>query len=147
MRSADVVILTMGAIIGILLAVIFWCRHRVHVLDTAYANELAKLQQIIDDKTKSSAAQRSTIKGQLAEQMYPLSDRCPYLLSDMRFMGMPVDYIIFDGYTECKDGGGQFREVIFGEVKSGSSQLSRHQRAIRDAINEGRVRWENINIS
>jgi len=98
------------------------------------------------NKNQSSNTQRAVIKGQLAEQFYPLTDRCQYHPSDMRFMGMPIDYIIFDGYTACKDEGGHINEIIFAEIKSGSSQLSRHQREIRDAVINGRVRWETINV-
>lgn len=98
-------------------------------------------------KKSQNTAQRATIKGHLAEQMYPLlTESCPYTLSDMRFMGMPVDYIIFDGYTDCKDGDGHIREIIFADIKSGQAQLSKTQRSIRDAISAGRVRWETINL-
>lgn len=108
--------------------------------------------KLLDDeleryKKSQNTAQRATIKGHLAEQLYPLlSEACPYVLSDMRFMGMPIDYIIFDGYTECKDGDGFIREIIFADVKSGQAQLSKAQRSIRDAINAGRVKWETINL-
>lgn len=95
---------------------------------------------------KSLSTQRAVIKGQLAEQLYPLSIDCPYTLSDMKFIGMPIDYIIFDGYTQCKDGDGEIREIIFADIKTGKATLSPHQRSIRDAVNSGRVRWETINL-
>lgn len=95
---------------------------------------------------KSLSTQRAVIKGQLAEQLYPISQQCPYILSDMKFIGMPIDYIIFDGYTECKDGCGEIREIIFADIKTGKATLSAHQRSIRDAVNAGRVRWETINL-
>lgn len=93
---------------------------------------------------KQTNTQRSVIKGQLAEQLYPLSDKCTFLPSDMRFIGNPIDYIVFNGYTNSKDGECSVEEVIFLEVKSGSARLSAPQRAIRDAINSKRVRWQTI---
>ena len=90
--------------------------------------------------------QRSVIKGQLAEQLYPASGACPYLPSDMRFLGHPIDYIIFDGLTTAKDGNGDFTEIVFAEIKSGSSKLSPHQAKIKRAVEDGRVRWETIHL-
>jgi predicted Holliday junction resolvase-like endonuclease len=99
-----------------------------------------------ENAKKSLSTQRSVIKGQLAEQLYPLAVDCPYTLSDMKFIGMPIDYIIFDGYTLCKDGEGDIKEIIFADIKTGKATLSPHQRAIKDAVNAGRVRWETINL-
>ncbi len=98
-------------------------------------------------KKSQNTSQRAVIKGHLAEQVYPLlTEQCPYNLSDMRFMGMPIDYLIFDGYTECKDANGDIREIVFADVKSGSAQLTKTQRSIKRAVEEGRVRWETINL-
>lgn len=127
------------------LCIILWLRQGR--IEQRHEEEIRLLQKEFE-KTKQVNVdkQRAVIKGQLAEQFYPLSGHCNYLPSDMRFLGMPLDYIVFDGYTECKDNDGSFREIVFVEIKSGSSQLSRHQRQIRDAINAGRVRWETINV-
>lgn len=94
---------------------------------------------------KHTNTQRSVIKGQIAEQLYPMTPQCPYHISDMRFIGNPIDYIVFNGYTNSKDGECRVEEVIFLEVKSGSARLSQTQRAIRDAINSGRVKFDTVN--
>lgn len=110
-----------------------------------YTDQIKELEgRLLSQKIKSTDTQRAVIKGQLAEQVYPLTSS--YQLSDMRFMGMPIDYIIFDGYTETKDGDGHIREIIFADVKSGKAQLSKTQRSIKDAVSEGRVRWETITM-
>jgi predicted Holliday junction resolvase-like endonuclease len=134
-------------IILILIGVLAYMVRYTQRIERAAQNSINDVRDYYEkNKTKSTDTQRAVIKGQLAEQFYPLTDRCDYLPSDMRFLGMPIDYIIFDGYTDAKDDGGQIREIIFAEIKSGSSQLSRHQRQIRDAVIAGRVRWETINV-
>jgi predicted Holliday junction resolvase-like endonuclease len=139
MYAAIIALIVTGLVAGIIVAYL-----RSIIAELREQN--TSLQNTLNSRAKSSAAQRSTIKGQLAEQMFPISDRCRYLPSDMQFIGKAFDYLIIDGYTDCKDDGGDIREVIFAEIKTGSSQLSSHQRKIRDAINSGRVRWETINL-
>lgn len=46
---------------------------------------------------------RSTLKGKIAEQIAPLLPEFLYNPADARFIGSPVDYIIFDGLTEVSD--------------------------------------------
>ncbi len=82
----------------------------------------------------SREGMRRSLKGKISEQMFPLfSD---YRASDMRFLGSPVDYIVFRGYSE-----GKIDEVVFLEVKSGGT-LSTVERSLRDAVERGKVRFE-----
>jgi len=65
----------------------------------------------------------------------------PYNPKDARFFGSPVDLIVFDGMDE-----GCVRDVVFLEIKTGSSALNARQRQIRDAITSGRVRWRELRL-
>jgi predicted Holliday junction resolvase-like endonuclease len=49
---------------------------------------------------------------------------------------MPVDYIIFEN-----------DKIVFLEVKTGRSSLSRTQRDIKKLITEGKVVWEEIRLT
>lgn len=91
---------------------------------------------------------RSVLKGKVAEQIAPLLPGFKYLPSDARFIGNPIDYIIFDGYTAVKDDGasGDNLEVVIADIKQGKSGLSSSQRAIARAIEAGRVRFEVIRV-
>ncbi len=112
-----------------------------------YALQLQSMQNIIDSRAKSSTAQRATIKGQLAEQFFPLMPQNTHEPSDMRFLGDFCDFIVVDGYGRCKDEGHDYIDgVTFIEIKTGKAQLSKHQKLIRDAIKAGRVHWETIHI-
>lgn len=95
-------------------------------------------------KLKTSiATQRSVVKGQVSEQIYPFLDR-RFNSSDMKFIGNPIDYIVFDGLSEEED---CVREIIFVEVKTGNARTNSHQRLIRECVEDKRVRWETIRLS
>jgi len=68
--------------------------------------------------------------GKIAEQIAPFLEDYPLDPRTARFIGDPIDFVHFD---EGK--------VTFVEVKSGKSQLSKKQRAIRDLIKEGKVEF------
>lgn len=84
---------------------------------------------------------RRVLKGQAAEQLAPLTQGFPYLPNDSRFLGSPIDYVIFDGLSDEEE-----VEVVFVEVKSGDSRLSGRESKVRDAIQAGRVRWEELRL-
>lgn len=84
---------------------------------------------------------RSTLSGRFLEQLAPHFPDFPYDPTDLRFLGTPVDYVVFDGMGE-----GTVDEVVFLEVKSGGSQLSSVQRRLREAVEAGAVRWETYRI-
>ena len=80
---------------------------------------------------------RSVVKGLVTEQMAPMLGDFPGDLSDARFLGSPIDYIVFDGLSD-----GDVDEIVFVEVKTHRGvNLTSSERAVRDAVNEKRVRW------
>jgi predicted Holliday junction resolvase-like endonuclease len=100
--------------------------------------------------SRKDAADRSryVLKGKIAEHMVPLlSDIFKYDLSDARFIGAPIDYLIFDGYTAVKDlNSNEPITVILADVKTGNARLSKTERRIKEAVEAGRVRWETIRL-
>lgn len=112
--------------------------------------EIRKLKtQLKTGHDKSLRTQRAVIKGQLAEQMFPLlqsiTSNCT--LSDFKFFGgNPIDYIWFKGLTKAKDNGDQFEEVVFVDIKTGDAKLSDHQKKIKEACNAGRVRYATFRL-
>ncbi len=84
---------------------------------------------------------RNTIMGKLWEQVAPYLPKFNYHPSDMKFIGSPIDYIVFEGMNE-KD----IRKVVFVEVKSGNSQLNAQEKRLKEAIEKKRVEWEEFRI-
>ena len=83
----------------------------------------------------------------MAEQFAPVLPEFQYLPSDAKFMGDPVDYIIFDGYTDFRDGDGTADDIqiILLDVKV-EGTFNKGQQAIAQAIKEGKVRFETLRI-
>ena len=86
-----------------------------------------------DDAVRRS---RAVLTGQIGEQLAPFFPDFPCDPADARFLGKPVDFVAFPGASD-----GSPREVVFIEVKSGDARLSGPERAIKAAIESGRVRW------
>lgn len=107
--------------------------------DKMKAWKLTEEERIRNDALTRS---RSVIRGQATEHLAPLM--MPDLnLKDFRFVGNPVDYIVFSGVSDITDKleDAKIDKVILLEIKSGKSKLNTVQRKIRDAIKEGKVEF------
>jgi len=82
------------------------------------------------------AVQRSqaVTVGKVYEQLMPYLPAFQFNPKDARFLGSPVDFVVFDGLDD-----GQVRRVVFVEVKSGAAQLTPRERQVREAVKAGRV--------
>jgi predicted Holliday junction resolvase-like endonuclease len=75
-------------------------------------------------------------RGKFVEQLVPYLQNFPYNPEDVRFIGAPVDFVVFDGLSEGRD-----VNVVFVEVKSGKSSLNEREKRIRDAVENKRVKY------
>ena len=121
-------------------------RHRIAIVEKEFRQTWAEQESSV----RKDAADRSryVIKGRIAEHMVPmLSDIFKHNPSDARFIGAPIDYLIFDGYTSVKDGNSDEEiTVVLADIKTGNATLNRTERKIKEAVEKGRVRWETIRV-
>ena len=101
-----------------------------------------KDNDILEARKDSNKKQRATIKGQITETIAPWSMTVVNSVSELNFLGNPIDFIGFKGL----DGDGDI-DIKFIEVKSGKSKLNTNQRRIRDAVKEKRIDWVEVRIS
>jgi predicted Holliday junction resolvase-like endonuclease len=94
-----------------------------------------------DIRRDAVARSQAVIVGKVSEHVAPYLPEFEYNPKDARFIGSPVDFVVFDGLDA-----GAVQQVVFIEVKSGSSALSTRERQIRDAVRDGRVRWEELRV-
>jgi predicted Holliday junction resolvase-like endonuclease len=98
------------------------------------------------DKNKKDVAlkgQRTGIKGIVTENISPLLPDFPGQISEARFIGKPVDFLIFKGMDEEN-----IQEVVFVEVKTGKyPRLNNNERTLKDAIDNKRVSWVEYDTS
>jgi predicted Holliday junction resolvase-like endonuclease len=92
---------------------------------------------------RRDAVQRSqaVTAGKVSEQIVPYLPGFSFNPKDVRFLGSPVDLVVFDGLDE-----GDLRRVVFVEVKTGTSTLSPRERQVRAAVRAGRVDWEELRL-
>jgi predicted Holliday junction resolvase-like endonuclease len=96
-----------------------------------------RLEAVVKERLKAS---RAVLGGLVSEQIAPLLRDFPFDPGDCRFVGKPVDFIVFRGMNQKK-----IQEVIFLEVKTGSSTLNDQEKRLKEAIEAGRVRWVQYN--
>ncbi|MFO7872313.1 MAG: Holliday junction resolvase-like protein [Candidatus Undinarchaeales archaeon] len=86
---------------------------------------------------------RATLKGRITEQLAAFLPGFEYESADARFIGSPIDLIIFDGYTNKSDD----IEVVFMDVKKGTkARLTKMQKKIKKAIENNKVKWETLRL-
>jgi len=95
-------------------------------------------------RIRADAVKRSTavVKGKVAEQLVPFQADFGYNPRDCRFLGSPIDFIVFEGLTE-----GDVTGIVFIEVKTGkTARLSRREKQVRAAVEYGDVSFEVLHI-
>ncbi len=138
MSILDLFIIFTAFIPGIIVAFLFF-RARVSVFEERARNDLErwKLECSSDIRKDSVNRSRSTLKGRTSEQMAPLLPEFPFSPADTRFIGNPIDFVVFDGYTQAKDEKGDAKSVVLVEVKKGKERFSREETLIKKAVEEG----------
>lgn len=97
-----------------------------------------KIPGIREDAIKQS---RAVLGGQFSEQIAPYLPDFPYKPTEARFIGKPIDFVVFRGMDEKK-----IDEVVFVEVKSGQSQLSNVEKTLKSAIENRKVGWHEYKV-
>ena len=142
-----------GACIGVVMTTLILSNTRNGRIRAEYEQYIAELelehqQALAVAQKRSVNTSRAVLKGKMAEQLAPILPEFRYLPSDAKFLGDPVDYIVFDGYTDFRDGEGTAEDiqVILMDIKSGGARLTKGQQAIAQAVQGGRVRFETLKI-
>ncbi len=103
--------------------------------------ETLKWQSEMEQARKSAVTQsRAVLGGKFTEQMVPFFPDFQYDPTEVRFIGSPIDMIVFPGLAK-----GDPEEIVILEVKTGkSAQLTPQQKKIRQLVEDGMVRWDEI---
>ena len=93
-------------------------------------------EKVKDIRKEAIKKSRAVLGGQFSEQLAPYLPDFPFSPTEARFIGKPIDLIIFKGMDEK-----QITEVIFVEIKSGKSRLSSHEKKLAEVIKSKKVKW------
>lgn len=97
--------------------------------------------QVDAARAQSRLLSRTSRDGVGGENVAPWMPGFPYEPRDASFLGKPVDYVVFDGLDE-----GELREIVFVEVKTGQSGMTKRGQQIRHAVGDGRVSHQLVRL-
>lgn len=137
-------IITISAAIALLVIIIFF-----YIINWRYKRlfkrwqetEIVSLELEKKNIRQSAITQsRAVLTGKFTEQMTPYLPQFKYDPTEARFIGSPIDMIVFPGLAQ-----GDPQEVVIMEIKTGKHcQLTYAEKKIRQLIEDGMVRWELI---
>ena len=87
--------------------------------------------------TGAQTTAKSVNVGKLLEKVFPTMKDFELELSDCRFLGEPIDLVVFKGLTA-----GKVESISFMEVKSGKAVLNKHQKSVKEAIENNKIKFE-----
>ena len=82
---------------------------------------------------------QSVTMGKMTEHMVPYLPGFGFNPTDARFIGSPIDLVVFDGLSD-----GDVKRIVFVEIKTGVSTLSTRERVVRDAVLAKNVEWMEV---
>jgi len=92
---------------------------------------------------RKNAVERSknVLIWQVNEKIAPILPWFPYNYKDLVFIGKWIDYLVFDWLSNWS-----LREIVFLEIKSGSSGLNRNETMIKKCIENGKIAYDILRI-
>jgi len=106
--------------------------------------------RLSEETKKTLDKSRSVLRGNVTEELAPLLPGFKYDINDIKLLGSrPIDYIIFDGMSELRDNpdSGKLIEIVLADIKFNKSTLTPIQKAIQEAVQAKRIRFEEIVIT
>lgn len=119
-------------------------RQIAEVITKEAAVNLEQWKAEVEKEIRKDAIDKSSsvTMGKMTEHMIPYLPGFGFNPSDARFIGSPIDLIVFDGL-----GNDEVKKIVFVEIKTGASTLSTRERLVRDAIVERRVEWIEMKVN
>ncbi len=97
-------------------------------------------EEIVKHRKDAVVRSRAVLKGQFSEQLAPYFPGFNYSPDECKFIGKPIDFLVFNEKE------GKIEEIVFVEVKTGKSGLSKKENELKEVIDSKNVRWEEIRL-
>ncbi len=97
--------------------------------------DLKKRKKLVTEKAEITT--KSVNIGKSLEKVLPTMSDFKWDLPDCRFLGDPIDLVTFNGMSINK-----LESISFIEVKSGKARLNKHQKSVKDAIEDNRITYK-----
>lgn len=135
MIDLNLVLILVIFLIGLAIAYFFGSKMGSKSRDRYWENELP------NHRKDAIMRSRAVLGGQFSEQLAPFLPDFKYSPTECRFLGKPIDLLVFQGMDDKK-----IDEVVFVEVKSSGSRLSPQEKRLKEAIDNKKVRWEEYRV-
>lgn len=96
---------------------------------------------IKEARLHSHSTSRGVVTGLVTEQLVAMLPEFKFNPRDACFLSKPTDYVIFDGLDE-----GDLKRIVLLEVKTGNSQLNRHEAKVRRCVESGHVMFQTLRL-
>ena len=120
--------LVTGIAIGLLVAWVYFLIWRIRYTSIIRADAVQRSQAVT--------------MGKVHEQLIPYLPDFPYNPKDVRFLGSPIDLVVFDGLAA-----GRLQRIVFLEVKTGAAGLTSRERCVRDVVQAREVEWAELRVA
>jgi len=119
---------------------LFSVRKQANIEAMNSARQLMKNQEK-DMRADSVKRSKVVTLGKIAEHFAPYLPGWKYNPQDARFLGSPIDFVVFDGMSE-----GVINDVVLIEIKTGNAKLSSREQDLQDVICLKKVKYEILRI-
>jgi predicted Holliday junction resolvase-like endonuclease len=149
MSQSIVLVILVPVLVALLVGLYkyFSLKSELRALQSSFESRLQlqfeQWRQTREVQIHKDAVERSRLVtiGEVTEHVAPFFPQFHYNPKDARFIGSPLDLVVFDGLDE-----GVLRKIVFVEVKTGSANLNAHERSIQKAIQEKLVEFAVLRI-
>ena len=129
--------------VSVLLFVVIFLAIKYIYLRASFEQRVKEWLEKEEVRIRKDAIERSarTLSGKTLEKLIPFLEKFPYNPHDLRWLGDPIDFVIFDGYSKKSP-----EQIVFCEVKSGESNLTKTQSEIKELVEKKKVKWIEFRI-
>lgn len=145
------------ALITLIFVIIYFRREIEHVEERINREWEAKFDQRINEwkekeekRIRDDAIRRSvsTRVGKYMDRLAPILTNFEHDPRDVRWLGDPIDLIIFEGYGNSKDSKNieDFNKIVICDVKTGKAGFTKEEKRIRELIEKKEIEWEEFRV-
>jgi len=127
-------------LIIIFLVILIWIFYKVGFQKGVSKKEIEWQENLGKLRREIAEKQRVGIKGKVTEAFAPFLQGFPFKASECKFIGDPIDYLVFEGLDER-----DIKAIHLVEIKNGESKLSKHQKQIKeilDSLNSKKISFK-----
>lgn len=107
----------------------------------AFKREKFWQSELPGHRKQAIAHSRAVLSGQFSEQLAPFLPDFEYNPTECKFIGKPIDFVVFKGLDKK-----EINEIVFLEIKSGKSKLNSVEKKLKNAVKNKKVKWREYRI-